>query len=147
MALHWNIGDIANFKELCHINVRTNDKGEEICDIHPVTDALIWSCMSVGMGEITEQNYEEFYRRMVALAKIHGPMLRNKDGSMAISLADVRAHIGLRCNVSFQHDLEFQMGLGRRVNDHAGSALVKARDDLAVADAAEQVVEDASKGD
>ena len=146
MALHWNIGDIANFKELCHINVRTNDEGEEICDINPVTDSLIWSTMAVGMGEITEDKYEEFYRRMVALAKIHGPMLRNEDGSMAITLADVRAHIGLKCNVSFQHDLEFQMGLGRRVNQDAGAALSQAKKDLAVADA-EKAVVDASKGD
>lgn len=130
MALHWDIGAIPNFKELCHINHRMDENGEEVCDLHPVTDSLIWSTMAVGIGEITEENYELFYRRMVALAKIHGPMLRNADGSMAITLADVKAHIGLKCNVSFQNSLEFQMGLGRRVWEDAGYALTKAKEAL-----------------
>lgn len=146
MALHWDLTAIEAHKTLCWINVREGEDGKEVADINPVTDALIWSTMAVGMGKITDENYEEFYRRTRALASIHGPMLRNSDGGNAIALADVRDHIGLKCNVSYQHDLEFQMGLGRRVSEDAGRALAEARKALAAADA-ERAVVDASKGD
>jgi hypothetical protein len=125
MALHWNIGEIADWENVCRINVR-EEEGEEVWDLNPVTDGLIWSTIAVGMGEITDDNYVLFYRRMVALAKIHGPMLRNEDGSMAHTLADVKAHIGLKCNVSFQNRLEFQMGLGRRVWEETGYVIREA---------------------
>lgn len=128
MALTWDLGEIANWKTTCRLDVRTNDEGEEVWTLNPLTDALIWSTMGVGIGKITEDNYEEFYRRMCALAKIHGPMLRNAEGPRGITLAEVRAHIGLTCNVSFQHDLEFQMGLGRRVNEDASAALRTAKE-------------------
>ena len=129
MALHWNIGEIADWENVCRINVREED-GEEVWDLNPVTDGLIWSTIGVGMGEITEDNYELFYQRMLALAAIHGPMLRNEDGSMAHTLADIKAHIGLKCNVSFQNRLEFQMGLGRRVWEETGYKLKAAKQAL-----------------
>lgn len=59
----------------------------------PVTETLIWSCLSVKLGEITEKNWREFYARLQTwnLVVCHEPS--------SITPQDVKNHIGLKTNV------------------------------------------------
>jgi hypothetical protein len=147
MALHWDLTAIEDHKTICweHRENGQDGPGEYMSDI---TNGFIWATMSVGLGEITEENYEEFYRRLIALSLVNGKPLRygGDTPDRDYTLAEVRAHIGLKCNVSNINALAFTFRLGRNVSENAHYKL-KAALDKAQADAAEQVVEDASKGD
>jgi hypothetical protein len=147
MALHWDLTEITDHENRCFYHDENGAEGPGDY-MEPVTNALIWSTMGIGMGEITEENYEEFYRRLVAMALASGStmLLTGKGKNRPITLSEVKAHIGLKCNVSYENPLAFQMKLGRRVTERAGYKLKDALDE-AQADAAEQVVEDASEGE
>jgi hypothetical protein len=76
-----------------------------------VTEALIMYTMVIGMGVITDHTSEEFFARIHFFEKLNGTNLKNvredADGSqhlddIEITLDDVRAHIGLRTNVSLE---------------------------------------------
>lgn len=143
MALHWDLTEIEDHENRCFYHDENGAEGPGNY-MEPVTNALIWSTMGIGMGEITADNYEEFYRRLVAMALATGSTMLLSDGkNRPITLAEVKAHIGLKCNVSYENPLAFQMKLGRRVTERADYKLKDAID-AAQADAAEQIVEDAS---
>lgn len=68
-----------------------------------VTQAIIFSCLNTGIGEITEKNAAEFYARMAICERVMGPMLTSFDGGITpryITPDEVRAHIGLHTNVA-----------------------------------------------
>jgi len=71
--------------------------------LSPTTHCLIWASMVVQLGEITEANVEEWYRRLSTLESIHGAYRVRRDGDLNLphpyTLDEVRAHIGLRVNV------------------------------------------------
>jgi len=76
---------------------------------NPVSQALETLTMSVGMGEITEDNWREFWARLYIVDQVFGPFLRNPDGSdRRLTPADVRAHIGLRANVAPDSKVTFK---------------------------------------
>jgi hypothetical protein len=87
MSLNWNI-------EECSEEIR-NDEGE-----WPITNALIWATMGVGLGEITEKNAAEFYARVKLSEKLVGQMLNRGPEPYWITAEDVRKRVGLRTNVS-----------------------------------------------
>lgn len=69
--------------------------------MNPLTNALIWGCMVVGIGEITEANYREWWGRY-HLAERDGCFLYGPAPDHAarfVTLDEVRSHIGLRTNV------------------------------------------------
>ncbi|MEE8615533.1 MAG: hypothetical protein V3T11_10025 [Roseateles sp.] len=86
MALQWDVSKIKN-----HEKVTTVIKdGEE--HWHPVTDKLVWGCMSAGMGEITEDNWKTFLARLTVVESLWGC-------KTLTTAAEVYAHIGLEVNV------------------------------------------------
>jgi hypothetical protein len=81
---------------------------------HPVTDALIWMTMAVGMGEITEKNADKFADRLLAYQALNGACLRGPDGEVYITSEDVKNHIGLSTNVfPMETDAQFAKKLRR----------------------------------
>lgn len=112
MALNWDLSNIKEFEDLCYRTMESTyvdvdeETGEEITKNHvelvPLADALIWATICVGMGEVTEDTYVEFWRRVAALEAWNGAFLTTKDGPRPITLADVKAHIGLSTNVSME---------------------------------------------
>ena len=72
--------------------------------VSPTTFCLIFAAMVVRLGEITEANVEEWYRRLSTLESIHGAYRIGRQGDLNVpytyTLEEVRAHIGLRVNVS-----------------------------------------------
>jgi hypothetical protein len=75
--------------------------------LNPVTEALIWHTMGVGIGTISEANCGEFYGRVKLVETLHGPSLYGPDGPRPITAEDVTAHIGLSTNVSKTSRAEF----------------------------------------
>lgn len=77
-------------------------KGELV--IHPVTNALIWATLSVGMNSITEENHRKFYDRLRLQQKLFGPELRQGGAPYFISLDEVKRNIGLKTNADNKAD-------------------------------------------
>lgn len=85
---------------------RITDHPTEAGKWHPVTDALIWSCMIVGLPGINDQTVDTFVRRMAAMQAINAS-LHSQDGPIYITEEDIRNHAGLSTNVSKDSDAKF----------------------------------------
>ena len=102
MALSWQVDQIKDYKNVCWIPDADSDERR----LNPVTEALIFGTMSVGLGSITDKNVDEFAARFRIIEKIHGAQLYkpNPEGKgivdWFVSDEDFIAHIGLVCNVS-----------------------------------------------
>ena len=99
MSLDYELGNIANYKEVCY----TGEPGQR--KMSGVTHALIFVTMSVDIGHITEKNYLEFYTRAKFVAALFGSNLMEADEheeykGRNFTLEEVRAHIGLGTNVA-----------------------------------------------
>ena len=68
-------------------------------ELNPVTNALIWSTMSVGLGSITEKNLNEWIVRLEFSDKLFGTMLKKDGEDRPFTREELVAHIGLSCNV------------------------------------------------
>ena len=79
-------------------------KGDRI--MNPVTNALIWTCMGVGLRGISEDNLVEFATRCRVIDGINGKPLTYRetpDGefvSRGFTFEELQAHVGLSTNVS-----------------------------------------------
>ena len=103
MSLDFNLKKIKNYEELCWEEI-TNEFGEKQKRINPVTEVIIFRTMAVGMGEITEANWEEFYRRVVFWEHLFGASVVVPDGEGGfmdhyLTPKDIYDHIGLSTNV------------------------------------------------
>lgn len=117
MSLNWDLSKIngGDFKAVTQIESPYDDPNEGIKkgDMirNPVTTAIIWATMAVGLGEITEKNFEEFYRRLHLWEHSVQSFLswgQDKDyANRYITYDEVKAHIGLRTNVSKESDSVF----------------------------------------
>lgn len=73
-------------------------------DLLPVTKALVFATMSVGLYEITEANALQFWTRLSMVERVFGPYLHLHDPEVGdtvprpLTAEDVHAHIGLRTN-------------------------------------------------
>ena len=75
--------------------------------------------MSVGIRNITEENYSVFFNRLRILETVHGAFLykRTKRGPVAslIELEDVKRMIGLRTNASEKTRSKFLSGIDKNL--------------------------------
>jgi len=120
MALHWNI---TNCKDSA--SLQTDEEW-------PITNALIWATMSVGIRDITEKTVPEFYARLSVWEKIVGPLLWGKDEETGrleercIEVADLVKRIGLHTNASSMTRAEWRKNLAayfdRKADDYKRSA-------------------------
>jgi hypothetical protein len=116
MALHWDVSKVKNYETLCF---RTLSEGE--ADPNQGTKAgdrvetsltrtLVFGCMNVGLGTITERNWRTWYARFHLFEKLNGAFLsRRIEGtdkweSRYVTPEEVHAHIGLSTNVSKESD-------------------------------------------
>lgn len=84
MSLNWDISKVENYKEM-----QETESG--------ITDAVIWLTMAVGLGEISEENFEEFTRRAAIVQMLNGPWLVR---GIYVTDEMIRRRIGLGTNVS-----------------------------------------------
>jgi hypothetical protein len=115
MALHWNITNCKDSKSL-----QTDEEW-------PITNALIWSTMSVGIRDINEKTIPEFYARLSVWESIVGPMFYEEDENgkpteRGVTLDDLRKRIGLHTNASSMTRAEWRKNLAayfdRKADDY-----------------------------
>lgn len=102
MPLTWDVTKIENNDEVT--TAYREENGEQVRIWSPVTETLVWRSMAIGMGSITEENIAEFYFRMRLYDELFEPSLYEPDGEggikyRSITRDELKAHIGLRCNV------------------------------------------------
>lgn len=98
MALHYWFDDIKDYKTTVWIPEPT-EENPDAARMNPVTEALIFGTMSIGIGRITDSNVDEVAARFRIIEKLHGAML-TKDGKESfLTDEDFIAHIGLKTNV------------------------------------------------
>ncbi len=100
MALCWDITGIKDYEALCYEGAGVDDEGNEQVRLSPTTDGLIWATMAVGIGEITDDTYIEFWVRLNTLHMLVAGTRHETVGVMPLSV--VKAHIGLEANVSYE---------------------------------------------
>lgn len=101
MSLNWDVTNIKDYKTLCWIPEPTKENPEQV-RINPTTEALIWATMNVGIGDLSEKNLDEFAYRLFFYEKNFQTFLNSQDGPVPLTYEDLKAHIGLRTNVSFE---------------------------------------------
>jgi hypothetical protein len=106
MSLNWNLEQIRNYETVCWI--RNEETGERE-RMNPVTEALIFNSMAIGIGRITADNAAEVYARTSILEGINGALLHKRGEPVMITFDDISAHVGLWCNVSFESRKEWAM--------------------------------------
>jgi hypothetical protein len=106
MSLNWDTKNVENGSEVCFITATVDwpmdgtKKGDRL--LNPVTSALIWHSLNTGIGTITAENADEVYARISFIEQVYGPSLSTQDGPKAITIEDVRQHVGLYTNASFK---------------------------------------------
>jgi len=95
MALNFDLTKIDNYKDLCWRETAEKDEdGKPLCQLALTTDRIIWSTLSCDMGHLKDDEAcEEFYSRYLQASWAGG-------WTPEFTLADVKAHKGLRVNVS-----------------------------------------------
>ena len=87
-SLNWNAKDVPDF-----------DRKQQ--ENPAILNCLIWSSLSIGMGEITEDNLAEWVYRLRRFAFEEHPLIIRRDGTpYEITEETIRPWIGLRTNVS-----------------------------------------------
>lgn len=89
MSLDYRLGKIKNHEELLTEEKKPN----------ALLTAATFMCMGVQLGEITELNWREWYRRAWLWEAVHGPMRSNDKQPIYFTEEDVQRLIGLKTNV------------------------------------------------
>ena len=77
-----------------------------------LAQTIIFACMFVEIGEITEENAEEFFKR-ISIYELAFDALRQKNGEpIFVTLKEVKAMIGLKTNIADKSFAQFKRGVG-----------------------------------
>lgn len=97
-------------------NVKADWKSD---DVWPITNALIWGTMSVGMNSITEANWQEFYTRAYMIQTIYGGWISDDGQIRFVTPQEIREHIGLGTNANNLSNAKFKENMDRRMREQA----------------------------
>ena len=128
MSLNWDISEVKNNDEI---------KADGMPWV--ITETMIWYTMAVDMGEITEENYEEFFQRVSIWEMIHGAGMHKRNTEtdehedVYITLEDVERRIGLNTNVSNRDREEWGERITEILFDRAKRELRKQQKETAAA--------------
>ena len=104
MSLNYELGRIKDWEKVC--------KTEE-GNISFQTEGLIWACLVIDMGQITQKNWKKFVNRLKVHEHLYGgdKLIPRKDDE---SLEDVvQRHIGLTTNVATTTAAAYKKKLAR----------------------------------
>ena len=110
MPLNWSIKNCKDWETL-----KSDDEW-------PVTNALIWVSMSVGLSEITEENLPEYYARLAMWQDLAGDLGHVKDATTGkwksgrITQSDLRKRIGLSTNASTMTRTQWRKNLNQYID-------------------------------
>lgn len=134
MPLNWSVRDVKNADDVCYktaVKTSVHDgvvRGEEY--LHPITNAIIWHTISIGLNEITPKNLDEWESRMAlayAVRWIDQSIVfagYENDGNVKweprmITRADLERHIGLTTNASYESPSAWRKRVMERM-EHEG---------------------------
>lgn len=127
MSLNWDLSKVENHGTKCwetftgtteemqkRVDIVTfmgpywnwaDDSKSSVRRMNLTTQTLIWASMSVGLGEITLKNHEEWYRRINMLETSDGAyrLAQQPSGEktgVMVTPEEVQEHIGLKVNVT-----------------------------------------------
>jgi hypothetical protein len=95
--------------------------------MNPVTNALIWSTISVDLPGITRENVGEFFARLRTIEQISGAFLIRAEGpdgkrpegeAAFITVDEVIDHIGLTANVTPKSRSAWLKKISRDLDGH-----------------------------
>ena len=123
MSLNWDIRKVKNQEKMCW-QASTHEIGKY--ELQPVTNALVWSTMLVGIGSITKNNHKEFHQRLLEFEVIQGEGLLhsrvdNESYYRMPNIEEVEAHIGLSTNASLMDRRKWGSRIKKMVEDKARS--------------------------
>jgi hypothetical protein len=119
MSLDWSVKDVKNYKGL-YRKLKEGEFGYSETEVRSklkqIPETIIFYTMTIGMREINEKNWEQFYHRVNVWEKIIGTSLyrgdtKNKYIPLYIKKDDVQRMIGLKTNVSLMTSNEFKKHL------------------------------------
>jgi hypothetical protein len=131
MGLSFDLSKIKDKDTVCWIDNRLDTyTGKVGRGMNPVTESIIFGTMASDMGQITERNYKQFYKRLHKWELLAGLFLAEP-----ITLEQVQQHIGLSTNVfSCKNERTFNDKLLRAALENAErriDAQVRQRQQLA----------------
>lgn len=77
----------------------------------------------VGMREITEDNAGTFFIRAHMVESVWGALRQNQEGDVRITLAEVKAFIGLKTNAAPKTPTKFKADITRALEKRAKEAM------------------------
>lgn len=96
MAVTWDVTGVKNYDVLTTMIMSDGRR-----EWHPITQALVWATIHVGINEITAKNWREFYARLHIWERSLSPLMYYADNkNHYMTPVEVYMHIGLRTNAS-----------------------------------------------
>ena len=109
MALTYDFTNIEDYQNKCLVKLTKKDKdfdpNQELYKNTDLANTLIWSCLFIGISEITNKNYKQFYWRLKLLDVTQEELRGNK--KKFVSLDEVKSMIGLKTNATEITKAEF----------------------------------------
>lgn len=94
MSLDFRFTDIPDYE-----TVTRNEDGT----LRGVTQCIIFATMAVGVGDTSYRDGDEFVWRVQVYESLFGPSFaQGPEGLIALPEDELRKHVGLRTNVSFE---------------------------------------------
>jgi hypothetical protein len=127
MSLNWDTSAIKDWNVVtAHPDDREKLKADPSAKVrlNPLTDALIWMCMAIGMNGITEKNVKKFCVRAYSMERF-GAFRGSAKGPIYLTEDEVESHIGLRTNVSDTTDAQFAKKLLSIAEEHVRLGYMK----------------------
>jgi hypothetical protein len=119
MPLTWDVSKIENFQELTTLFVAADGRGYSCSEVkdsklpntetldgipvtskwHPLTESMVFMMWFTGIGELTEENVEEFLFRSRLYDRLFGPTFLHPDRKdYSFTRAEIKAHVGMYIN-------------------------------------------------
>jgi hypothetical protein len=93
MPLHWDIGNIKDYKTICF-----DGEGDDTT-LKTITSTLIDLTMNLGICNFTDKNIDEVILRIRMYETIYGKLVYNMDtGDNCLTNEVIRQHVGLHTN-------------------------------------------------
>ena len=120
MPLNYDYSKVKKSTKVWEPDGTFDDDGNEMGDMTQVLNTLIWACSAVGMSEITEKNWKDFYTRMKIMGRDRSLLRKDKNGgyTVPISAQEVKDHIGLTTNATPLTKLQFLKRAYRGVHEN-----------------------------
>lgn len=108
MALHWDISKVKDH-HLLHNTKDANgnlpfpegsDEDMEGDAEWAITERIIWLTIGIGMNQITEKNWEDFYRRVQMWQQCKGAVMRKGNEPFYLTPDHIYRRIGLYTNAT-----------------------------------------------